>query len=31
MMRRAGVPFEVIDRVLLLDSNADQQIRKSDN
>lgn len=30
MMRRAGVPIEVIDRVLLLDTNADQMIRKSD-
>lgn len=31
MMRRAGVPLEVIDRVLLLDTNADQIFRKSDN
>ena len=31
MMRKAGVPAEVIDRVLLLNSNADQMIRKSDD
>ena len=31
MMRKAGVPVEIIDKVLLLETNIDQRITKSDD
>ena len=31
MMRKAGVPVEIIDKILLLETNFDQMIRKSDD
>ena len=31
MMRKAGVPVEIIDKVLILETNIDQRITKSDD
>ena len=31
MMRKAGVPVEIIDKVLLFETNIDQRITKSDD
>ena len=31
MMRKAGVPVEIIDKVLLLETNIDQRITKSES